>query len=152
MLNALIAVLISTLYMDNLQIYHFNCSSSSSSLFQSQRSLKSQLNRKQSMLTIISTGNREEAKWPKWSSSLLLPSLIKLRNFKMELENLCQTNIYNFCWTRLRFHTYIYTKTRMYNTSKIRTPKKMQFLFTNKQKSKKKSSIYIRKWCNCKAQ
>ena len=113
---------------------------------------KSQLNRKQSMLTIISTGNREEAKWPKWSSSLLLPSLIKLRNFKMELENLCQTNIYNFCWTRLRFHTYIYTKTRMYNTSKIRTPKKMQFLFTNKQKSKKKSSIYIRKWCNCKAQ
>ena len=35
---------------------------SSSSLFQSQRSLKSQLNRKQSMLTIISTGNREEAK------------------------------------------------------------------------------------------
>ena len=37
-------------------------SSSSSSLFQSQRSLKSQLNRKQSMLTIISTGNREEAK------------------------------------------------------------------------------------------
>ena len=59
-------------------------SSSSSSLFQSQRSLKSQLNRKQSMLTIISTGNREEAKWPKWSSSLLLPSLIKLRSFKME--------------------------------------------------------------------
>ena len=49
-------------------------SSSSSSLFQSQRSLKSQLNRKQSMLTIISTGNREEAKRPKWSSSLLLPS------------------------------------------------------------------------------
>ena len=26
--------------------------------------------------------------------------------------------------------------------------KTMQFLFTNKQK---KSSIYIRKWCNCKA-
>ena len=36
-------------------------SSSSSSLFQSQRSLKSQLNRKQSMLTIVSTNNREEA-------------------------------------------------------------------------------------------
>ena len=36
--------------------------SSSSSLFQSQRSLKSQPNRKQSMLTIVATGNREEAK------------------------------------------------------------------------------------------
>ena len=36
-------------------------SSNSNSLFQSQRSLKSQLNRKQSMLTIASTGNREEA-------------------------------------------------------------------------------------------
>ena len=29
--------------------------------------------------------------------------------------------------------------------------KTMQFLFTNKQTKKKKSSIYIRKWCNCKA-
>ena len=39
------------------------CSSSSSSnLFQSQRSLKSQLKQKQSMLTIVFTGNREEAK------------------------------------------------------------------------------------------
>ena len=38
---------------------HFD---SSSSLFQSQQSLKSQLNRKKSMLTIIFTGNREEAK------------------------------------------------------------------------------------------
>ena len=37
-------------------------SSSSSNLFQSQRSLKSQLKQKQSMLTIIFTGNREEAK------------------------------------------------------------------------------------------
>ena len=36
--------------------------SSSSSLFQSQRSLKSQLKQKQSMLTIIFTGNKEEAK------------------------------------------------------------------------------------------
>ena len=35
---------------------------SSSNLFQSQRSLKSQLKQKQSMLTIIFTGNREEAK------------------------------------------------------------------------------------------
>ena len=35
---------------------------SSSNLFQSQRSLKSQLNRQQSMLTIVFTGNREEAK------------------------------------------------------------------------------------------
>ena len=33
-----------------------------SNLFQSQRSLKSQLKQKQSMLTIIFTGNREEAK------------------------------------------------------------------------------------------
>ena len=40
---------------------YFN-SSSSSNLFQSQRSLKSQLKQKQSMLTIIFTGNREEAK------------------------------------------------------------------------------------------
>ena len=39
-------------------------SSSSSNLFQSQRSLKSQLKQKQSMLTIIFTGNREEAKCP----------------------------------------------------------------------------------------
>ena len=37
-------------------------SSSSSNLFQSQRSLKSQLKQKQSMLTIIFAGNREEAK------------------------------------------------------------------------------------------
>ena len=59
-------------------------SSTSSSLFQSLQSLKSQLNRKQSMLTIISTGNREEAKWPKWSSSLLLPSGIKLQSNEME--------------------------------------------------------------------
>ena len=44
------------------RIQERNSSSSSSSLFQSQRSLKSQLNRKRSMLTIIFTGNREEAK------------------------------------------------------------------------------------------
>ena len=35
-------------------------SSSSSNLFQSQRSLKSQLKQKQSMLTIIFTGNRKK--------------------------------------------------------------------------------------------
>ena len=37
-------------------------SSSSSNFFQSQRSLKSQLKQKQSMLMIIFTRNREEAK------------------------------------------------------------------------------------------
>ena len=38
------------------------------------------------MLTIIFTGNREEAKWPKWSSSLLLPSWTEVEFSRTDFE------------------------------------------------------------------
>ena len=127
---------------------HFD---SSSSLFQSQQSLKSQSNRKKSMLTIIFTGNREEAKWPKWSSSLLLPSWIKLQSYETKFGKSWPNKYLQLLLNQIEvsYILYIYIRLSLHNIRKIRTLTESNTIFIYKQV--KKNSIYIRKWCNCKA-